>query len=70
MDVTKVPITNETMLTESKLETVKNLIWLSTVQNNSMYGILCTYITQTLLCIRIYKYVNLNNFVNCTLPLM
>ena len=46
-DVTKELITDKTILTESKLETVK----LDTAQNNSVYGNLCTYIMQRLLCI-------------------
>ena len=51
-DVTKLLITGKTILTEFELETVQNSTWLSTTQNNSIYGIPCTYIMQRLL--RIY----------------
>ena len=30
---------------------MQNLTWLYMAQNNSVYGISCAYITQTLLCI-------------------
>ena len=65
-DVTKVLITGKTILTESELETVQNLTWLSTVQNNSVYGNLCTYIMQRLLRICTNK---LKWLVNSALPL-
>ena len=50
-DVTKALITSKTILTESKLETVQNLTWLSMTWNNSVNGIPCMYIAQRLLCI-------------------
>ena len=61
LDVTKVLITSKTILTESELETVQNSTYLSTTQNNSVYG--------CILCKHYYISVYLNGFVNSALPL-
>ena len=48
MDMTKVTITDKTILTESELETVQNSICVSMVHNNCVYSIPCMYSMQTL----------------------
>ena len=65
MDVTKVTITDKTILTESELETVQNSICVSMVQNNYAYSIPCMYSMQTLNIIQ----MNSNGFVNRVLPI-
>ena len=54
-DVTKASIIGKTILTESKLKTVLNSSWLFMAPNNSIYGILCTYIIQASLFIYTHK---------------
>ena len=41
-----IPIIPKAILTESELETVQNSTWVCTAWDNSIYGILSTYITQ------------------------
>ena len=65
-DITKVSITGKAILTKSELESVRNLTWLFTARNNSVYGF-CVHILRK--HYYIYIQINLNGFVNNALSL-
>ena len=65
-DITKASITGKAILTESKLESVRNLTWLFMAWNNSVYGFHVRILRKNYY---VYIQINLNSLVNNALSL-